>query len=49
MYKEKSVGARIDPCRTPQERGATDEECFPIQTENFLLVEYNLNHFKTLP
>ncbi len=41
MYKEKSVGARIDQCGIPQERCATEEVCFPIHTENFLLVTYD--------
>ncbi len=36
-YKENNVGARIDPCGTPQERCAAEEVCFPMYTENFLL------------
>ncbi len=38
-YKENNVGARIDPCGTPQERCAVEEACFPIQIENILLVK----------
>ncbi len=48
-YKENNVGARIEPCGTPQERCAVEEVYFPIQTENFLLVKKDWNQFRTVP
>ncbi len=46
-YNENNVGARIDPCGTPQERCAAEEVCFPMNTENFLLFKKDWNHFRT--
>ncbi len=39
-YNENNVGARIDPCGTPQ-------ESFPMHTENVLLFKKDWNHFRT--
>ncbi len=43
-YNENNIGARIDPCWTPQERCAAEKD-----TENFLLVKKDWNQFKTVP
>ena len=37
MYNEKRIGPRIDPCGTPQERGAMEEVRSPTITEKVLL------------
>ncbi len=47
-YKENNVGARIDPCGTPQERCAAEEVCFPMYTDNFLLLKKTLKHLRTV-
>lgn len=49
MYREKSMGPRMEPWGTPQERGATDEEQFPRWTAKLLSVKYDLNHFRAVP
>ena len=37
MCNEKRVEPRIDPCGTPQERGALEEDRSPAITEKVLL------------
>jgi len=39
VYKENSNGPKIDPCGTPQVRGAILEENSPNFTEKLLLVK----------
>ncbi len=48
-YKKNNVGARIDPCGTPHERCAVEKVCFPIQSENILLVKKDLNSSERYP
>lgn len=44
-YKENRVGARTDPCGTPQDSLRNDEVKFPILTEKVLFVRKALNQF----
>ena len=36
IYKLNRIGSRMDPWGTPQDRGAEEEECRPMDTENDL-------------
>lgn len=35
MYRENREGAKIEPCGTPQVRGAGEEKTFPSFTKKF--------------
>ena len=38
IYRLKRIGPRIDPCGTPEETGATEEEKLSTVTEKVLSV-----------
>ncbi len=43
------MGAKIDPCGTPQDRTAASYEYYTILTLNFLFERYDLNHSRAAP
>ncbi len=43
------MGARIEPCSTPQESLAGNEEKLPNLTEKLIFVKYDLNKLRTVP
>ena len=49
MYKENKTGSKMDPCGTPEVRGAEDEERSSIMTEKLLFIKYDLNHCSPAP
>jgi len=44
----KRMGARIDPCATPQESWADEDEKLPSLTEKLVFVRYDLNQLRTV-
>ena len=43
MYMANRIGARIEPCGTPQEMLAGEEKQCPMLTEKVLFERYDLN------
>jgi len=49
MYNENKIGPRMEPCGTPQEREAQEEDKSPIIIEKVLFDKYDINHLSAVP